>query len=289
MGTTRRLSTLAVIGATLGMSLGSVAGTAHAAPAAIGLGKAASYAVLAGTTVTNTGPSRVRGNLGVSPGTAVTGFPPGVVSNGSIHAADAAALSAQAAVGTAFDVAAARPSTNAVSADLAGSTLIPGVYTGGALALNGTLVLDGQGDPGAVFVFQAASTLVTGSASSVSLINGANACNVFWQVGSSATIGTSSNFAGTVLALTSISAQTNATIVGRLLARNGSVTLDSNTFTLPSCQAGGGTDSSVASSGTTVDIPAAGSQSQQGLVIALVVMAVGATMVVATRRSTRRS
>jgi type VI secretion system secreted protein VgrG len=300
-----------VIGATLGLSLGSLVGTASAAGATIGLGTAGSYTVLAGTTVTNTGPSDVQGSLGVSPGTAVTGFPPGVVSNGAIHAADAAALDAQAAVGTAFDIAAARPSTNAISADLAGGSLIPGVYTGGALALNGALVLDGQGDPDAVFVFQAASTLVTGSSSSVSLVNGARACNVFWQVGSSATIGTNSQFVGTVLALTSISAQTNATVQGRLLARNGAVTLDSNTLTLPtSCAAvvtttsavptpsttatgaGGGTPTTASGAGgatpTTASIPATGSRSGDGLAIALIVLAAGVVTVGVARRSMRR-
>src|SRR6185437_7376207 len=212
-------------------------GSAQAAQAPVGLGTAASFAVLAGTTVTNTGPSTIHGDLGVSPGTAVTGFPPGTVSNGAIHAADVVAGQAQAAVTTAYIDAAGRSSSGTVSADLGGQTLVPGVYTGGALALNGTLTLNAQGNPNAVFVFQGASTLITGSTSRVALIGGATACNVFWQVGSSATLGTNSVFVGTVLALTSVSATTGASITGRLLARNGAVTLDSNVVTAPVCAA----------------------------------------------------
>ena len=114
---------------------------------------------------------------------------------------------------------------------------MPGVYTGGALALNGTLTLDAQGDPGAVFVLRAASTLITGPGSVVALVNGADACNVFWQVTSSATLGTSSVFAGNVLALTSITADTGAVVSGRLLARNAAVTLDRTTVTRSTCAA----------------------------------------------------
>ena len=212
------------------------AGPASAAQATVGLGTAGSFAVLAGSTVTNTGPSVLTGDLGVSPGTAVTGFPPGTVT-GTIHAADAVAAQAQADVTTAYNDADGRSATATVGADLAGQTLISGVYSGGALGLNGTLTLDAQGDPNAVFIFQAASTLVTGSASRVALINGADACNVFWKVGSSATLGTSSVFAGTVLALTSVTANTGASIAGRLLARNGAVTLDTNTVTRSVCTA----------------------------------------------------
>jgi hypothetical protein len=246
----------------------------------------------------------VQGSLGVSPGSEVTGFPPGVVSNGSIHAADAEALNAQAAVTTAFNDASGRSSTGAISANLAGMTLIPGVYTGGALELSGTLTLDAKGDPNAVFVFQAASTLITGSSSSVSLTGGAAACNVFWQVGSSATIGTSSNFVGTVLALTSIQAQTNASIQGRLLARNGAVTLDSNTFSLPSCQpvgttttvGGAGSETTVNGAGTATtvhgagtDIPSTGGRVDVTFAAAMVAVLVGGSMVIGVRRPTRGS
>jgi len=255
-------------------------GGALAATSAVGLGTAGSFAVLAGTTVTNTGASTVAGDLGVSPGSAVTGFPPGLVSGGVVHAADAAVAAAQADLTIAFDDAAGRASTGAVTADLGGQTLVPGVYTGGALALGGTLTLDGQGDAGAVFILRASSTLVTASASRVTLINGAAACRVFWEVGSSATLGTSSNFAGTVLALTSIAAQTNASINGRLLARNGAVTLDSNTFSRPSCaSAGGGV--------TGVTIPGTGGHAVAKLKGAVAAVLVGAVLVATGRRTKR--
>lgn len=211
-------------------------GPAGAVGTPVGLGTADAYAVLAGTTVTNTGPTVVTGDLGVHPGAAVTGFPPGLV-NGTIHAADAPALQAKADLVTAYDDAAARITTGAIAADLGGQTLVSGVYTGGAVGLTGALTLDGQGDPAAVFVFQAASTLITAPASSVVLVGGAQACNVFWQVTSSATLGTASSFSGTVLALTAITVGTGATVSGRLLARNAAVTLDADTITRPTCAA----------------------------------------------------
>ncbi len=231
------------------MIVGASPASAQEAP--VGLGTAASFAVLAGSTVTNTGPSTIDGDLGVSPGSAVTGFPPGLVSNGVIHAADAVALQAQADLTTAYNDAAGRSTSATVTADLGGQTLVPGVYTGGALGITGTLTLDAQGDPNAVFVFQAASTLTTASASTVALIGAAQACNVFWQVGSSATLGTNSVFVGTVLALTSVTATTGASIAGRLLARNAAVTLDTNTVTRPTCAA------SVPTTTTTTTIPTA--------------------------------
>jgi hypothetical protein len=213
-----------------------LASTARAAT--VPLGTADSFAVLAGSTVTNTGPSVISGDLGLSPGTAVTGFPPGTVSAGTIHAADAVAGQAKADLVTGYNDAAGRPSTATISADLAGRTLTPGVYTSASsLGLSGDLTLDAQGDPNAVFVFQAGSTLTAGSASRVLLVGGAQPCNVFWQVGSSATIGTSSAFAGNILALTSISMTTGATLNGRALARNGAVTLDTNTITKAVCAA----------------------------------------------------
>ena len=292
MRISNRRSAFVALGAVFGLALFPICG-ASAAGVTVGLGTASSYAVLAGTTVTNTGPSTVAGDLGLSPGTAVTGFPPGVVSGGAIHAADAAAGSAQADLTSAFNDAAGRASTGAITADLAGQTLVPGVYTGGALALNGTLTLDGQGDAGAVFVFQAASSLITGSASRVTLVNGAAACNVFWQVTSSATIGTSSVFVGTVLALTSISAQTNASIDGRLLARNGQVSLDSNTFTRPSCSATtGGTGGATTTTGTGVTgvtIPGTGGHYAAKMKAAVLAVLVGGAMVATTRRNNRGS
>ena len=224
---------------------------AGAAEAPVGLGVAESFAVLGGSTVTNTGPTVISGDLGVSPGSAVTGFPPGTVSNGSIHAADALAASAQAAVTTAFNDAAGRASTGAIAADLGGRTLVSGVYTGGAVGLTGTLTLDGQGDAGAVFIVRTASTLVTASGSNVALIGGAQACNVFWQVGSSATLGTGSTFNGTILAQTAITATTGVTVTGRLLTRTAAVTLDTNVVNRPTCAAAVPTTTTSSSSTTS--------------------------------------
>ena len=233
------LAPLSVLGMCATTSLALVlagAPSASAAQAPVGLGTATSFAVLAGSTVTNTGPSTISGDLGVSPGSAVTGFPPGTVTDGVIHASDAVAAQAQNDLTTAYNDAAGRgPSTNE-SGDLTGQTLKAGVYkSSSSLGLTGTVTLDAQGDPSAVFIFQVASTLITGSGSNVSLINGAQPCNVFWQVGSSATLGTNTTFNGSILALTSISANTGATVAGRLLARNGAVTLDTNTITRPVC------------------------------------------------------
>jgi hypothetical protein len=203
----------------------------------VGLGTASSYAVLAGSTVTNTGPSVISGNLGVSPGTAVTGFPPGTVTSGTIHAADAAAAGAQADLTTAYNDAAGRVKSASIGGFIgAGQTLAPGVYNAtSSLDVGGSLTLDAHGDPDAVFIFQAGSTLGTDTGTTVRLRGGAQACNIFWQVGSSATLKTSSTFVGTILALTSIAVQTGDTITGRVLARNGAVTLDDDTITVPSC------------------------------------------------------
>jgi len=216
--------------------------SAIAATAPVGLGTAGSYAVLAGSTVTNTGPSVISGNLGVSPGTAVTGFPPGTVNSGTIHAADAAAGDAQADLTTAYNDAAGRVKSASIGGFIgAGHTFAPGVYNAtSSLDVGGSLTLDAQGDPNAVFIFQAGSTLGTDTGTTIRLTNGAQACNVFWQVGSSATLGTGSTFQGTILALTSITVQTGDTITGRALARNGAVTLDDDTIIVPSCTTGTG-------------------------------------------------
>ncbi|MGO9958950.1 MAG: ice-binding family protein [Solirubrobacteraceae bacterium] len=209
---------------------------AGAQAAAVGLGTDSSFAVLAGSTVTNTGPSVISGSVGLDPGSAVTGFPPGLVNAGTIHISDAVALQAKSDLVTAYDDAAGRSSTATVSGDLAGRTLVSGVYSSASeLGLSGDLTLDGQGNPNAVFVFQAGSTLTAGSSSRVLLIGGAQPCNVFWEVGSSATIGTASQFAGNIIALTSITMNTGATLQGRVLARNGAVTLDDNVITAAQC------------------------------------------------------
>ena len=221
----------------------------------MGLGTAAPYSVLGGQAVTNTGPSTLSGDLGVSPGTAITGFPPGVAA-GATHAGDAAAAQAQSDLVVAYDDAAGRAPTAGVAGDLVGLTLTAGVYKStGPLGLSGTLTLDGQGDPNAVFIFQIASTLITASASHVDLINAAQACHVFWQVGSSATLGTTSTFVGTIMALTSISVTTGAVVKGRALARNGQVSLDDNTFTTPDCDTNTTTTTTEAPTSTTVEVP----------------------------------
>ena len=227
-----------VVGALAATVLGLVP-VASADAAGVGLGTTAAYGVLGGSAVTNTGPSTILGDVGVAPGTAVSGFPPGTVT-GTIHANDANALQAKADLVTAYDDAASRGSTATISQDLAGRTLVAGVYTAASsLGLSGTLTLDAKGDPDAVFVFQAGSALNVASSSRVRLVNGAQACNVFWKVGSSATIGTASQFTGNVLALTSISLTTGATLDGRALARNGAVTLDTNTIRRSTCATAG--------------------------------------------------
>jgi hypothetical protein len=208
--------------------------------ATVPLATAAEYNVLAGSTVTNTGPTTMGLSLGVHPGLAVVGFPPGqVVAPGTTHAGDANALQAQSDLTTAYVDAAGRPVDQTGPAELAGLNLQAGTYATsgkGALLLSGNIILDGAGDPTSVFIFQTDSTLITGSASTVTLINGAQECNVFWQVGSSATLGTGSTFVGNILALTSISVSNSVTVHGRALARNGAVTLDNDTFTVPTCE-----------------------------------------------------
>jgi len=200
------------------------------------LRSATSFAVLADSTVTNTALlTTINGDLGVSPGTAVTGFPPGVV-NGAIHAADPIAAQAKLDLTAAYNDAAGRscrPVT--VAGNLGGRTLYPGLYksTGSLEISSGDLTLDAQGDPNAVFIFQMASTLTTTSGRQVILSGGARANNVYWQVGSSATLGTTSVFKGNILALASITLQTGATLEGRALTQTAAVTLDGNTITRP--------------------------------------------------------
>ena len=208
--------------------------SASAAVAPVSLGTAASYAVLAASTVTNTGPTTVTGDLGLSPGTSVTGFPPGQVI-GAVHIADAAAAQAKTDLTAAYNDAAGRTTTATVPVELGGTTKTSGVYESpaGTFGITGTLTLDAQGNANAVFIFKAASTLITASASNVVLINGAKAGNVFWKVGSSATLGTNSTLRGNVLALASITVTTGVTVAGRTLACTAAVTLDSNTITRP--------------------------------------------------------
>jgi hypothetical protein len=207
--------------------------TALAAIRQVGLGTAGNYAVLAGQTITNSGFTWISGKMGVSPGSGtpplVTGFPPGA--SGPRDLANARAGQAEADLTTAYLDAKGRTPCKPVSPNLTGRTLVSGLYCAGAMSLNGELRLSGGG----VFIFQIAAGLTTTPASGawVHLINGANPCQVFWQVGSSATIGSSTAFVGTIMALTSISMGTRATLEGRALARNGSVTLLTNRIIQP--------------------------------------------------------
>lgn len=208
---------------------------AHATALFVDLGTASSFAVLAGSTVTNTGPTTINGSLGIASNAAITGFLPVVAARGIIHTSDAVAFRAQSDLATAYDFAAGEASNfNLTGTDLGGLTLTPGVYTFASSAqLTGKLTLDGQGDPNAVFLFQIGSTLTTAGGSSVVSVNGGMGDSVFFQVGSSATLGVNTAFEGNILALTSITLNTGSTIgCGRALARNGSVTLDTNTVSI---------------------------------------------------------
>jgi hypothetical protein len=189
------------------------------------------FAVLAYSTVTNTGPSVITGDVGVSPGTSVVGFPDGVV-NGTIYTAGATAAQAQLDLTTAYNDAAGRtPSTTITGNTLGGLNLGPGVYHGGALSLTGILTLTGNADD--IWIFQAASTLDTASGSHITFSGGARAANVYWQVGSSATLGANSLFEGNIMAYASITMYAGATLEGRALAQTGAITLNSNIVTRP--------------------------------------------------------
>ena len=205
------------------------------------LAQLSSFGVLGGSTVTNSAtPTVVNGNLGVSPGSAVTGFPPGTVSSGTIHAADGVAAQAQSDLTIFYNqLATTSCTTNLTGQNLGGLTLTPGVYCFNSSAqLTGTLTLDALGNPNATFIFQMGSTLTTASNSSVLLINNASSCGVFWQVGSSATLGTTTSLVGNIVALTSITLNSAAAVTGRLLARNGAVTLDNSQVSF--CSGGAG-------------------------------------------------
>jgi hypothetical protein len=208
---------------------------------AVNLGTTQPFVVLSGAGVTNTGPSVLNGDLGVSPGTSLTGFSAPATVNGATHANDAVAAQAQADLTNSYNVAAGQPvppGNVLTGTNLGGRTLSPGAYGFSSSAeLTGQLTLDAHGDPNAQFVFVIGSTLTTASASSVILTNGASPCNVFWKVGSSATFGTTTAFEGNVFALTSISVNNGVTVLGRLLARNGAVTLINDVLTAPGCAA----------------------------------------------------
>jgi len=212
------------------LAFAAVSTAAQAAP--VNLATAGTFVALGGATVTNTGPSVLYGDLGVAPGTALVGFGLPAVVNGATHANDGVAQQAQADLTTAYTVAAGQPVSPAndlTGTDLGNRILTAGAYRFSSSAqLTGALTLDAQGDPNAQFVFLVGSALTTASGSSVVLINGASACNVFWQVGSSATLGTTTAFQGNLMALASISLNNAASVIGRLLARNGQISLINN-------------------------------------------------------------
>ncbi len=209
---------------------------------AIALGSACGFGILAGSTVTNVAgtATTVSGDVGVSPGTAITGFGSPASITGAFHSNDSVAQTAQVDLTTAYNNAAGAAGGAILAPDIGGLTLPPGVYkttsAQPSLGITGNLTLDGKGDPNAVWIFQIVSTLTTATTNSqVILINGASSHNVFWQVGSSATLGTTTTFAGTIMAQASITLTTGATLNGRALARTGAVTLDTNTVVVPAC------------------------------------------------------
>jgi len=226
-----------------------LAATANAQ--AVSLGSAVNFGAVAATTITNSGQTIVNGELGLSPGSSITGFPPGL--SGTIHINDAEAVAAQADAHNAYNQAVALAFTTDLSgSDLGGKTLTAGVYHFDTTAtLNGILTLDGGGNSSSVFVFQIGTTFMTGAAAQVVLTNGAQACNVFFQVGSSATLGGGTIFAGNILAFTSISLNTAVSVQGGLYALNGAVTLLDNNVTAQNTCAPGTSSSTTKSSTST--------------------------------------
>jgi hypothetical protein len=239
--------------------------TAGAANAAVAprMGTTSGFAVLAGAGITNTGATVIDGDIGTFPTTSITGYDT-ITQVGVNHGGDLVTQGAKDDLVIAYGDAAGAASTMAVGPELGGLTLTPGVYTGGALEITGTLTLDTLGNPSAVFIFQAASSLTLNPGSSVVVLNGATACNVFWQVTSSAILDTSSHLIGSVLALTDIHARTGATVQGRLLARNGEVTLDTNTITDEVCATTSGGSSSTTSSTSTTSTTMGGGANGPG-------------------------
>jgi hypothetical protein len=243
MTTPRILRPLGFLLATALLAAVALPAAALGAQPTVGLGTASTYGVLAGQTITNTGATTVAGgaggDLGLFPGSSITGLAQ-ITRSGAVHLADTAASQAKDALVTAYNDAAGRTPVSAIDTQLGGQTLSPGVYKSesGTFQITGTLTLDAGGVSNPVFIFLTDTTLITDSASTVSLVNGAIPCRVFWQVGSAATLGTNSHFVGHIFAYQSIQAQTGATIQGQLLARNGSVTLDTNTITNGVCVVG---------------------------------------------------
>jgi hypothetical protein len=228
-----RVASVAIISIGIAGVFPSVSG---AAQAPVGLGTADSFAVLAGQGITNANATTIVGDVGSFPNPAETGFDT-VTLTGTNHHGDAVTQQAKDDIVTAYNQAAGAGPPTSVAVELGGTTLKPGVYNGATLEITGILTLDTEGNPDAVFIFQTGSTLITAANSSVIVLNGGTACNVFWKVPSSATLGTNSHLIGTVLASTAIAATSGATIEGRLLAQTASVTLDHNTITTSTCAA----------------------------------------------------
>jgi len=262
---------VALIGIAVCLVLAAIPiGVAQAAP--VNLATAQPFVVLSGAGVTNTGPSVLNGDLGVSPGTSLTGFGLPAVVNGATHANDAVAAQAQSDLTTAYNVAAGQPvppGNDLTGTNLGNRSLTAGAYGFSTSAqLTGQLTLDAQGDPNAQFVFVIGTTLTTATASSVVLINGASPCNVYWKVGSSATLGTSTAFEGNLMALETISLGSSVTVLGRVLARNGEVTLINDVLSTPQCATGStptptepGSGGTGGSGGTTVTPAGSGTKS----------------------------
>jgi len=267
-----------------------------AAQAPVNLGTTSSFAVLAGTTITNIGTSTINGdaggNVGLFPGSAFTGLETITIS-GAVHLNDAVASVAQNDLVIAYDDAAGRTPVTRIAAELGETTLKPGVYDSaeGFFQITGTLTLDAEGDPDGVFIFLTQSTLITASDSNVNMINSARYCRTFWQVGSSATLGTNSHFVGHIFALTSIAAKTGATVQGQLMARNGAVTLDSNTITNGICASAATPTPTVAAAAATTAVVTTNEQdltktgeSSNNLFIGLALLGLSAGMVALLRR-----
>ncbi len=247
---------------TMGLVIALVMTCLHVNAIEVELGTANNFAVLAGSTVTSTGPTVINGgDVGLFPGTSITGFPPATITPPyTTQVANGVALQAQNDLTTAYNQAAGlAPNQNLTGQDLGGLTLTPGVYFFSSSAqLTGSLTLNNLGNPDAVFVFQIGSTLTTASGSSVVTINGGPnptpGISVFWQIGSSATLGTTTSFEGNILANTSITADTGATVAGRLLAENGAVTLDDNVISAPPAE----TSASVPDTSSTLPLLGSG-------------------------------